>query len=83
MVGFFIRGEDEKVIHIDDKPSFHDHVSEGVVHELLVCGWGVCESEEHNHWFKKSFVGDEGSFPLMAICDSDVVITPSDVKLGK
>ena len=34
-MGFFVRGEDKEVIHIDDKPSFCDHVSEGVIHEPL------------------------------------------------
>ena len=36
-----IRGVDKKVIHIDDEPSFSDHVAEGVVHESLKGGGRV------------------------------------------
>jgi len=33
-----VGGEDEEVIHIDDKPSFCNHVPEGVVYESLKSG---------------------------------------------
>ena len=82
-VGFFVGRKDEEAIHVDDEPSFGDHVSEGVVHESLERGWRVCESKEHDHWFEEPFMGNKGSLPLMAIFDLDVVITPSDVKLGE
>ena len=42
MVGFFIWGGDEEVVHIDDEPSFCNHVPEGVMHESSEYGWGVC-----------------------------------------
>ena len=82
-MGFFVRGEDKEVIHVDDKPSFCNHVSEGVVHELLECHWGVGESEEHHRWFKEAFMRDEGSLPLVAIFDVHIVVSPADVKLGE
>ena len=82
-MGFFVRGEDKEVIHVDDKPSFHNHVSEGVVHESLECRWGVGESEEHHSWFKEAFMCDEGSLPLVAILDAHVVVSPADIKLGE
>ena len=31
----------------------------------------------------KSFVSDEGRFPLVSISNADVVVSPSDVKLGE
>ena len=65
---FRVGGGDEEVIHINDEPSFYDHVLEGVVHELLEHGRGVAKTEEHNSWFEESFVHDEGCFPLMTIC---------------
>ena len=34
----FIRGEYEKIIHVDDQPSFSNHVVEGIIHELLEGG---------------------------------------------
>ena len=83
MMGIFVRGEDKEVIHINDKPSFCDHIPEGVVHESLERCWGVGKSEEHYSWFKKSLVHDEGSFPLVAICDVNIVIPPVDIELGE
>ena len=44
---------------------------------------GVGEAEEHDSGFRKAFVGDEGSFPLVTIFDSDIVIAPSDVEFGE
>ena len=82
-VGFLVWGEDEEVIHVDDKPPFHNHISEGVVHESLECSQRVGKSKEHDCWFKKPLVGDEGGFPLMAIFDVNIVIAPSDVELGE
>ena len=52
-----IEGVDE-VIHVDDKPSFGNHIVEGVIHEPLECGGGVHEAEEHDGGFKQPFVGD-------------------------
>ena len=37
-MGGLIRGECEEIVHVDDKPSFSDHVSEGVIYEALECG---------------------------------------------
>ena len=82
-VGFFIWGEDEEVIHVDDEPSFSNHVLEGIIHESLECCWRVSESKEHDHWFKEPFVGDEDGFPLMTIFAADIVVAPLDIKLGK
>jgi len=67
-----VGGVDEEIIHVDDKPSLGNHISEGVVHELLKGGWGVHEAEKHHSWFEEAFVGNEGSFPLMAILDSNI-----------
>ena len=78
-----VGGGDEEVIHIDDKPSFSDHVSERVVHELLECGGGVAKTKEHDCGFEKSFVGDEGSLPLVAVLDSKIVVPPTNIELGE
>ena len=82
-MGFFIRGEDKEVVHINDEPSFCDHVSEGVIHELLEHCWGVGESKAHYSWFKEALMCDKGSLPLVAIFDADVVVSPADIKLGE
>ena len=74
---------DEKIIHVDNEPSFGNHVVEGVIHETLEGGGGVGESEEHHRGFEKSFVGNEGCLPLVAIFDLYVVVSPADVELSK
>ena len=74
---------DEKVIHVDDEPSFGNHVAEGVVHESLKSGGGVGKPEEHDGGFEQPFVGNEGCLPLVAIFDLYVVVSPANVKLGE
>ena len=83
MMGFFVRGENKEVVHINDKPPFGDHISEGVIHEPLECGRGVGKPEEHHRRFKEAFMRDEGGLPLVAIFDVNVVVPPADVKLSK
>ena len=51
-VGGFIGGEYEEIVHVDDKPSFSDHVSEGIVHKALEYGRRVVETKEHDSGFK-------------------------------
>ena len=82
-VGFFVGRENKEVVHINDKPSFSDHVAEGVVHEPLECGRGVGKSEEHYCWFEEAFMCDESGLPLVTVLDADVVVPPADVKLSK
>ena len=78
-----VGGIDEKIIHIDNKPSFGNHIAEGVVHETLEGGGGVGESEEHHSWLEEPLMGNEGCFPLVTVLDSYVVVPPSDVELSK
>ena len=39
---------DQDVIEVDTHPSFHDEISEYIVHHCLEGGWTVGESEEHH-----------------------------------
>ena len=78
-----VRGVDEEIIHVDNEPSFSNHITEGVVHETLEGGGGVGEAEEHHGGFEETFVGDEGCFPLVTVLDSHIVVPPSYVELGK
>ena len=73
----------EEVVHVNDKPSFCDHIPERVRHESLKSGGGVGHAEEHNSGFVKSSVGNESGFPLVTVLDSNIVISPSYVKLGE
>ena len=83
VVGFFVGGGNKEVVHINDKPSFGDHVVERVVHESLEHCRGVGKPEEHYCRFEEAFVCDEGGLPLVAILDADVVVPPADIKLSK
>ena len=78
-----IGGVDEEIIHIDNEPSFSDHIAEGVVHEALEGSGGIGEAKEHYSGFEESLVSDEGCLPLMAIFNSYVVIPPPYIKLGE
>ena len=82
-MGGQVGGVNEEIIHVNDKPSFCDHVAKGVIHEALESGRGIGETKEHHDWFKESFMCDEGSFPLMPIFDSDIIVSPSNVELGE
>ena len=83
LVGSRVRGEDQEVVHVDNEPSFRDHISEGVVHESLKGGRGVSETKEHDGGFKEAFVGDKCSFPLVSVFDVDVIVAPLDIKFGE
>ena len=82
-VGFFVGGENKEVLHINDKPSFGNHVAERVVHEPLERGRGVGKSEEHYRWFEEAFMRNESGLPLVTVLDADVVVPPADIKLSK
>ena len=79
----FVRGEDEEVVHVDDKPSLGNHISEGVIHELLECSRGVVKTKEHDRRFKEPLVGDESHLPLVSILNVNIVVSPLNIKLGE
>ena len=72
---------DEEVIHVNDKPSFCNHIPERIRHEPLKSGGGIGHAKEHDGGFIESMVGDEGSLPLVALLDTDIVISPLYIKL--
>ena len=78
-----VGGIDKEIIHVDNEPSFGNHVPEGVIHKTLECGRGVGESKEHHCGFEEPSVGDEGGLPLVSVLDPYVIVPPSDVELGK
>ena len=82
-VYFRVIREDEEVIHIDDEPSFGNHVLEGVIYEPLKGGRGVAKSKEHDGWLEKPFMSNEGGLPLVSIFDVDIVISRPDIHLSE
>ena len=72
-----------QVVHVDDKPSFPDVVSKIEVHKCLKRQWRATKSKEHYRWFKQSKRCDEGSLPFITLLDSNVIIPPPYIELGK
>ena len=79
-VGLGVRGGNKEVIHVDDKLSFSDYVSEHIIHEVLERCNGVIKAKEHDSGFKESFVGDEGHFPVVTGFDADIVVSPMNIE---
>ena len=74
---------DAEIIYIDFKPTFCDHISEDVVHKCLEHGWGIAKPEEHYCRFKESKGSDKRSLPLICFLNLDVVVPPTDIRLGE
>ena len=83
LVVFVAVGVNKEVIHINDEPSFCDHVLKRIGHELLKGRGRIGHSKEHDSGFIESTVGDEGSLPLVPFLDTNIVVPPSYVKLGE
>jgi hypothetical protein len=75
--------EQEDVVEIDDKVTCVNEVGKDVVHKRLECSGGVAEAKGHNKGFEESEGAFESGFPFVAFANADVIIAPTDVKLGK
>ena len=53
------------------------------VHESLERGRGIGHPEEHYERLEKSSVCGEGTFPLMSVLDSDIVVSPPDIEFSE
>ena len=73
----------EDIVHVNDEPSFCNHVPEGGFHEGLEGGWGIALPEEHDQRFIEAIGGSECGLPFISFLDADVVISPSNVHLGE
>ena len=82
-VSGIIRREYKEVVHVDDKPSFHNHIFKQVIHETLEGGRGVDEIKGHDSRFTEALVGNKGSFSLVSILDMDIVISLSYIEFGE
>ena len=72
-----------QIIHVYLEPSFSDHISENVIHECLKSGRGIAKPKKHDSGFKEAERSDERCFPLVFLSDANVVISPSNIKLGE
>ena len=71
------------IIHVDDEPSFNNHVSEGGVHKCLEGWWGAAFPKGHDCGFIEAVGSDECSFPLVSFLYVNVVIPPLNINLGE
>ena len=62
---------------------FVDERSEDVIHHCLECGGRICKPKEHYCWFEHAEQGFECCLPLVTLLDSDIIISPSDVKFSE
>ena len=74
---------DEDVIHIDDYIPSGKFFLEQLIYHSWECRGGVGKSKKHNGRLKEFSVGLEGGFPFIAFFYTDIVISPSNVKLGE
>ena len=82
-MGGRVRRVDEEIIHVNDEPSFCNHVAKGIIHEVLEDGRGISKTEEHHSWFEKSLMDNKDGFPLMSVLDLDIIVSPLDIKFGE
>src|SRR5882724_8958985 len=75
--------EDEDVIQVDADYTLGDQILEYLVHHGLESGWTVGETKEHDQGFEKSSVCAESGLPFITFLDADIVVSPSDIKLGE
>ena len=76
-------GGNENVIHIDEYKSCVDEIPEESIHHRLEHCRRVGKTKEHHQRFKHSSVHFEGGFPFIAFLDLNIVISPTDIKLGE
>ena len=58
-------GMNAKIIHIDFKPLFTNHVQEDMVHKGLEHRRCIAKTKEHHCGFIKTEGSDEGCLPLI------------------
>ncbi len=75
--------EHKDVVHVNTDNSLPYQVREDVVHHRLERRRTVCESEEHHKRLEQSPVRPECGFPLVALLDPDIVVSPPDVQLSE
>ena len=83
MEGYVPFGVDSHIIHVNLQPLFWEHICKNMVHEGLEGGGSIAKSEEHDSGFKESHQSDKGSFPLIFLPDTNVVISPTNVKFSE
>ena len=73
----------QDIVHIDHHVSFINEVLEDVIHHGLESGQAIGEAEEHDQGFEEAPIDLEGSFPLVSLLDSYIVVSPTYIQFCK
>jgi hypothetical protein len=66
-----------------DNDSLCDKVLEDLIHHSLEGGWTIGETKVQHKWLKEAAICVEGCLPLVALSDTDIIVSPVHVELGK
>ena len=78
---FHSHQENQNVIHIYQDLLRSDQILEDMVHHGLESHRTICQTKKHNKGFKKTTIHTECSFPFIPLLDSDIIVSPSNIKL--
>src|SRR6266481_2214383 len=73
--GVQLFGYRQNDIHVNGHQALINELLENVIHHGLEGGWAVGEAKVHDQWFEESPVCPEGSFPLVTLFDTYIVIS--------
>jgi hypothetical protein len=54
-----------------------------LIHHSLEGGWTIGETKVHHQQLKEASICVEGSLPLVAIPDTDIIVSPVHIELGE
>src|SRR6266702_255294 len=83
MMGDMVGGCDQDIVHVDYYFSCRGEVPEYGIHHGLESAWGVGQAEEHDARFVEPEVCLECSLLLVALLNSYVIVTPTDIEFRK
>ena len=75
-------GKNENIIKINNNANV-SHIGKNIIHKMLESGRSIGEAKRHDQVFKSTVAGPEGGKPLVAISNSDVIVTSSEINLGE
>jgi hypothetical protein len=73
--------EEENIIKVDNEMAFIDKVGKDGVHKGLEGRRCIAKTEGHDKWFKEAERAFEGCFPFITFSNTDIIVTPVDIKL--
>jgi hypothetical protein len=73
----------KNVIEIDCNFAFSNQICKDGIHQCLECGRRIGEPKEHDAWFEKTLVRDEGCLLFIAFFNPDIMVAPMNIKLGE